>query len=99
METQSFRRLCIGFLKPLKNYNDKLKTQVTMNTILTHKQRIKDALLAGMKLSPYMANLIGHTTEGTRIIRELRQSLPIKNEKAEGENFHYYWIDKKDLPQ
>lgn len=70
-----------------------------MNTILTHKQRIKDALLAGMKLSPYMANLIGQTTEGTRIIRELRQSLPIKNEKAEGQNFHYYWIDKKDLPQ
>lgn len=27
------------------------------------------------------------------------QSGTFKNEKAEGENFHYYWIDKKDLKQ
>ena len=43
-----------------------------METHATKKKRILNALLMGARLTPQMANEIGMTTEGTRIIRKLR---------------------------
>lgn len=60
-------------------------------------QRILDALLQGMVLTPKDANDIGDTTDGTRFIRFLREKYPIKDEKVEGELYHRYWIDEDYL--
>lgn len=60
-------------------------------------QRILDALLQGMVLTPKDANDIGDTTDGTRFIRFLREKYPIKDEKVEGELYHRYWMDKEYL--
>lgn len=60
-------------------------------------QRILDALLQGMVLTPKDANDIGDTTDGTRFIRFLREKYPIKDEKVEGELYHRYWMDEEYL--
>lgn len=60
-------------------------------------KRILDAMLSGMKLTPYDANEIGKTTDGTRFIRFIREKYPVKDEKVEGELYHRYWIDEEYL--
>lgn len=60
-------------------------------------KRIEEALLQGRKITPFEANLIGNTTDGTRFIRFLREKYPIKDEKVEGELYHRYWIDEDFL--
>lgn len=60
----------------------------------TKKNRILNALLMGARLTPQMANDIGVTTEGTRIIRKLRESYPINKEKVEGSVYYRYWMDE-----
>lgn len=60
-------------------------------------KRILDAMLSGKKLTPYDANKIGETTDGTRFIRFIREKYPVKDEKVEGELYHRYWIDEEFL--
>ena len=60
-------------------------------------QRILDVLLTGRKITPYEANIIANTTDGTRYIRFLREKYPIKDEKVEGELYHRYWMDREYL--
>lgn len=60
-------------------------------------KRIEEALLQGRKITPFEANAIGNTTDGTRFIRFLREKYPIKDEKVEGELYHRYWIDEDYL--
>jgi hypothetical protein len=60
-------------------------------------QRILDVLLTGRKITPYEANMIANTTDGTRYIRFLREKYPIKDEKVENELYHRYWIDDEFL--
>ena len=60
-------------------------------------KRILDAMLSGKKLTPYDANKIGETTDGTRFIRFIREKYPVKDEKVEGELYHRYWIDEEYL--
>lgn len=56
-------------------------------------KRILNAMLQGRKITPFEANEIGNTTDGTRLIRFMREKYPIKHEKVEGELYHRYWID------
>lgn len=60
-------------------------------------KRIEEALLQGRKITPFEANMIANTTDGTRYIRFLREKYPIKDEKVEGELYHRYWIDEDFL--
>lgn len=60
-------------------------------------QRILDAMLQGRKITPFEANTIGNTTDGTRFIRFIREKYPVKDEKVEGELYHRYWIDEEYL--
>lgn len=60
-------------------------------------KRILDALLSGRKITPFEANMIGNTTDGTRFIRFIREKYPVKSEKVEGELYHRYWIDEEYL--
>lgn len=60
-------------------------------------QRILDVLLTGKKITPFEANKIANTTDGTRYIRFLREKYPIKDEEVEGELYHRYWIDEEYL--
>jgi hypothetical protein len=60
-------------------------------------QRILEVMLTGRKITPFEANMIGNTTDGTRFIRFLREKYPIKDEKVEGELYHRYWIDEEYL--
>lgn len=60
-------------------------------------RRILLALLDGEVLTPYTANKIGGTTDGTRKIRKLREEWPIKSEKVKGEDYYRYWIDQDFL--
>jgi hypothetical protein len=60
-------------------------------------QRILEVMLTGRKITPFEANMIGNTTDGTRFIRFLREKYPIKDEKVEGELYHRYWIDEDYL--
>ena len=62
-------------------------------------QRILDALLSGRKITPIEANQIGNTTDGTRLIRFMREKYPVKSEKVEGELYHRYWIDEAYLAE
>ena len=62
-------------------------------------KRILDAMLQGRKITPAEANRIGDTTDGTRLIRFMREKYPIKHEKVEGELYHRYWIDESYLAQ
>lgn len=61
------------------------------------QQRILNAMLAGARLTPMMANEIGMTTEGTRKIRKIRENYPVRSEKVAGELYHRYWIDEAFL--
>lgn len=58
------------------------------------KSRILNALLAGRVLTPYDANEIGRTTDGTRIIRSIRETYPVKSCRVPGELYFQYWIDE-----
>ena len=60
-------------------------------------RRILDAMLKGEKLTPFDANRIGETTDGTRFIRFIREKYPVKDENVEGELYHRYWIDEEYL--
>ena len=68
-----------------------------MESHATKKRRILNALLMGARLTPQMANEIGMTTEGTRIIRKLRENYPISKEKVAGSIYYRYWIDEAYL--
>lgn len=60
-------------------------------------KRIEEALLQGRRITPFEANAIGNTTDGTRYIRFLREKYPIRDEKVEGKLYHRYWIDEDYL--
>lgn len=60
-------------------------------------KRILNAMLQGRKITPFEANEIGQTTDGTRFIRFIREKYPVKDEKVEGELYHRYWIDEEFL--
>lgn len=60
-------------------------------------RRILNAMLKGRKITPFEANQIGNTTDGTRFIRFIREKYPVKDEKVEGELYHRYWIDEEYL--
>lgn len=60
-------------------------------------KRILNALLAGEVLTPFKANVIGGTTEGTRAIRKIREKYPVRSERVAGELYHRYWIDEAFL--
>ena len=60
---------------------------------------IMHALLSGCELTPFEANRIGHTTDGTRIIRKIRETLPVQKCQVDGEHYYKYWIDKDFLAE
>lgn len=62
-------------------------------------RRILEAMLSGRAITPFEANMIGNTTDGTRFIRFIREKYPVKSEKVEGELYHRYWIDKEYLKE
>ena len=62
-------------------------------------KRILAALLSGRKITPFEANAIGNTTDGTRFIRFIREKYLVKSEKVEGELYHRYWIDEAYLAE
>lgn len=71
-----------------------------MNESTSEKyKRILDAMLQGRKLTPFEANEIGRTTDGTRYIRYIREKYPVKSERVEGELYRKYWIDEAYLAQ
>ena len=47
-------------------------------------KRILNAMLQGRKITPFEANQIGNTTDGTRFIRFIREKYPVKSEKVGG---------------
>lgn len=57
------------------------------------QRRILNAMLKGMKLTPNEANEIGRTTEGTRMIRRIRESFPVMKAQVAGTNYYEYFID------
>ena len=61
------------------------------------KARILSALLEGRVLTAFDANIIGKTTEGARVIRNIRESYPVLKAQVAGENYFQYWIDKDYL--
>lgn len=61
------------------------------------QKRILNVMLQGKKITPFEANEIGNTTDGTRYIRFIREKYPVKDEKVEGEIYHRYWIDEQFL--
>lgn len=60
-------------------------------------RRILNAMLTGRKLTPFEANEIGCTTDGTRHIRYIREKYPVKSERVAGELYKRYWIDEAFL--
>ena len=66
---------------------------------MQNSKRILDAMLQGRKITPFEANQIGNTTDGTRFIRFIREKYPVKSEKVEGELYHRYWIDEAYLAE
>lgn len=54
--------------------------------------RILRAMLRGQRVTPMEANRIGRTTEGTRIIRRLRETYPVLDVKIEGKRHHEYFL-------
>lgn len=63
------------------------------------QRRILAALLRGRKLTPNEANEIGRTTEGTRMIRRIRQSFPVVKTQVVGANYYEYFIDPEWLAE
>ena len=51
-------------------------------------------MLQGRRITPYEANEIGCTTDGTRFIRFIREKYPVKSERVAGELYRRYWIDE-----
>ena len=71
-----------------------------MNESTSEKyKRILNALLQGRKITPFDANEIGRTTDGTRYIRYIREKYPVKSEKVEGQLYRKYWMDEEYLAQ
>lgn len=64
---------------------------------VTKSRRILEVMLSGKRITPFEANAIGNTTDGTRYIRFIREKYPVKSEKVEGELYHRYWIDEAYL--
>lgn len=59
------------------------------------KKRILQALLQGKVLTPNEANEIGKTSDGTRVIRKLREeNWHIRKERVVGEAYYRYWMDE-----
>lgn len=66
-----------------------------MEAIGNKKQRILHALLQGQVLTPMEANAIGNTSDGTRVIRKLREeNWHIRKERVAGEAYYRYWMDE-----
>lgn len=63
------------------------------------KARILNALLSGRVLTAYDANEIGKTTDGTRVIRKIRESYPVLKCKVAGEIYYQYWIDPEYIKE
>lgn len=68
-----------------------------MNTAEGAKKRILKALKKGMRITSFMANTIGKTTEGGRRIRELRTEYPILKEAVVGSRGYVYYLDPEYL--
>lgn len=68
-------------------------------SIASKKRCILEAFLSGKKLTPFDADRIGETTEGTRLIRFIRKDYPVLDERVEGERYHIYWIDENYLAE
>lgn len=58
-------------------------------------RRVLSALLEGKVLTPNEANEIGKTSDATRMIRKLRETYPIKDERVVDEAYHKYWLDEE----
>ena len=58
-------------------------------------RRVLNALLEGKVLTPNEANEIGKTSDATRMIRKLRETYPIKDERVVDEAYHKYWLDEE----
>lgn len=63
------------------------------------QRRILNAMLRGMRLTPNEANEIGRTTEGTRMIRRIRESYPVMKAQVAGANYYEYFIDPSWLAE
>ncbi len=63
------------------------------------QRRILAALLRGRKLTPNEANEIGRTTEGTRMIRRIRQRFPVVKPQVAGASYYEYFIDPEWLAE
>lgn len=63
------------------------------------QRRILNALLSGMRLTPNDANKIGRTTEGTRMIRKIRETFPVLKAQVAGVNYYQYYIDPEWLAE
>lgn len=63
------------------------------------QRRILNALLSGMRLTPDDANKIGKTTEGTRMIRKIRETFPVLKVQVAGVNYYQYYIDPEWLAE
>jgi hypothetical protein len=68
-----------------------------MESHIAKKQRILNAMLMGARLTPQMANEIGVTTEGTRMIRKIGENYPIRKERVHDSKYYRYWIDESFL--
>lgn len=66
-------------------------------TTETKQRRILNALLQGRKLTPFDANGIGKTSDGTRFIRRIREKWPVKDMRVAGERYYLYWMDEDFL--
>lgn len=63
------------------------------------QRRILAALLRGMRLTPEDANRIGRTSDGTRLIRFIREEYPVLKAEVAGENYYQYYIDPEWLAE
>jgi hypothetical protein len=63
------------------------------------QRRILAALLRGMRLTPDDANRIGKTSDGTRLIRFIREDYPVLKAEVAGENYKLYYIDPEWLAE
>ena len=63
------------------------------------QRRILAALLRGLRLTPDDANRIGKTSDGTRLIRFIREEYPVLKAEVAGENYKLYYIDPEWLAE
>lgn len=52
-----------------------------------------------MRLTPDDANRIGKTSDGTRLIRFIREDYPVLKAEVAGENYKVYYLDPEWLSQ